>query len=198
MPVPVASLFSHPLGEDAALIPRTTDLAEAYQELLEADYQRLGRWFPDAFQEPPTLAGTRADLEADGRAWVEGARLPMALAARTEHGWRLAGWANLVIDRPSGTAEVGYWLGAGFEGRGLVTRAVTAVLDHGFGPLGLHRVSLRATADNVRSRHVAERLGFTQEGELRESAAFPDGRREDVVLYGLLAREWRTSRRRSV
>ena len=84
---------------------------------------------------------------------------------------------------------MGYWLDAGFEGRGLVTRAVTAVLDHAFGPLGLHRVELQTTTDNKRSRSVAQRLGFTQEGVLREAAAFPDERRDDVV-YGLLAREW--------
>ena len=84
---------------------------------------------------------------------------------------------------------MGYWLDAGFEGRGLVTRAVTAVLDHAFGPLGLHRVELQTTTDNTRSLRVAERLGFTQEGVLREAAAFP-GERRDVVVHGLLAREW--------
>jgi ribosomal-protein-serine acetyltransferase len=52
-----------------------------------------------------------------------------------------------------------------------------------------------AVADNVRSHAVAERLGFTQEGGVRrELAAFPDGRR-DLVMYGLLASEWRTRKR---
>jgi ribosomal-protein-serine acetyltransferase len=41
---------------------------------------------------------------------------------------------------------------------------------------------------------VAERLGFTLEGVLRECAAFPDGRR-DLAVYGLLAREWRVTDR---
>ena len=58
-----------------------------------------------------------------------------------------------------------------------------------FGPLGLHRVELRTNPTNKRSQSVAQRLGFTQEGVLREAAAFPDERRDDVV-YGLLAREW--------
>jgi ribosomal-protein-serine acetyltransferase len=91
---------------------------------------------------------------------------------------------------------VGYWLDAGFVGRGLVTRAVTAVLDHAFGPLGLDRVGLRTVIDNALSRNVAERLGFTQEGVLREYAAFPDERR-DLVLYGLLAPEWRKANQRA-
>lgn len=187
--IAAASLFSCRLGDDAALIPRTTALAEAFQPLLEDNHRRLSHWFPDAFQEPPTPEATRASLEEDGRAWCEGTRLPMALTVETPDGRCLAGWVNLLIDAPRRSGEVGYWLGAGFEGRGLVTRAVTAVLNHAFGPLGLDRVALQATADNTRSRAVAERLGFTREGVQREAAAFP-GERRDVVLYGLLSREW--------
>lgn len=154
------------------------------------NYERLARWFPDAFQKPPTLEGTRANLERAGQAWLEGSQLPLSIAVKAEDGWRLVGWVNLLIDGPARSGEVGYWLDAGFEGRGLVTRAVTAVLDHAFGPLGLHRVALQTTTDNKRSRSVAQRLGFTQEGVLREAAAFPHERR-DLMVYGLLAREWR-------
>jgi len=48
---------------------------------------------------------------------------------------------------------------------------------------------LQAVIDNERSRAVAERLDFTQEGILRECTNFPDGRR-DLVIYSMLAREW--------
>jgi ribosomal-protein-serine acetyltransferase len=184
-----AVLFTCPLGDDAALIPRTVAITDAYQALLEVNYERLANWFPDAFHKPPTLESTRADLERSGQAWLEGSQLPLAITVKAEDRWRLVGWVNLLIDGPARSAEVGYWLDAGFEGRGLVTRAVTAVLEHAFGPLGLHRVELQTTTDNKRSRSVAQRLGFTQEGVLREAAAFPDERRDDVV-YGLLAREW--------
>ena len=70
-----------------------------------------------------------------------------------------------------------------------MTRTVTALLDHGFGPLGLRRISLHTTVDNVRSRAVARRLGFTEEGVLRDAVAFP-GELRDEVVYGLLADEW--------
>ncbi|MGW5670235.1 GNAT family N-acetyltransferase [Micromonospora sp. NPDC003776] len=187
-----AALFTWPLGDDVALIPRTAALADAHFALVQANYQRLARWFPDAFQEPPTRDGVRANLERAGRAWLDGSELPLSIAVKVEGGWRLVGWANLVIDAPARSAEVGYWLDAGFEGRGLVTRTLTALLDHAFGPLGLARVGLQTTADNTRSRSVAERLGFTQEGILREYAAFPEERR-DLVVYSLLAREWHTA-----
>jgi ribosomal-protein-serine acetyltransferase len=184
-----AVLFTCPLGDDAALVPRTVAITDAYQALLEVNYERLALWFPGAFDKSPTLESTRADLERSGQAWLEGSQLPLAITVKAEDRWRLVGLVNLLIDGPGRSAEVGYWLDAGFEGRGLVTRAVMAVLDHAFGPLGLHRVELQALTTNTRSRSVAQRLGFTQEDVLREAAAFPDERR-DVVLYGLLASEW--------
>jgi len=188
------ALFTWSLGNDEALIPRTPAIADALFELVQANYQRLGRWFGDAYQEAPTRDGVRANLERAGQAWLGGSLLPLVIAVRVPDGWQLVGWANLEIDARARSGEVGYWLDAGFEGRGLVTRTVTAMLDHAFGPLGLQRVGLRAVADNARSRSVAERLGFTLEGVLRECAAFPDGRR-DLAVYGLLAREWRLTDR---
>jgi ribosomal-protein-serine acetyltransferase len=183
-----AALFTCMLGDDAALIPRTPAIAEAYQVLLEVNHDRLARWFP-GLDKPPTPEESRADLERRGQAWLEGSQLPVAIAVRAEDGWRLVGEVNLLIDGAARSAEVGFWLDADFEGRALVTRAVTTVLDQAFGPLGLHRVELQGLTTNTRSRNVAERLGFTQEGVLREAALFPDGRR-DVVVYGLLAHEW--------
>ena len=190
MSTDVDARFTWSLGDDAALILRTAAIAEAHFALVEANYERLAQWFADAFQEPPVLEVTRANLQEAGQAWLEGELLPLSIAVKSEDRWRLVGWAQLEIDLRARSAEVGYWLDAGFVGRGLVTRTVTALLDHAFGTLGLLRVGLRATVDNTRSRSVAERLGFTQEGILREAAAFPDERR-DLVVYGLLAREWR-------
>ncbi|GAA2307428.1 GNAT family N-acetyltransferase [Streptomyces caniferus] len=181
------AFFTCPLGDDAALIPRTVAIADAYQALLELNYEHLAR-FP-GFDRRPTPEATRAALEQRGQAWLRGSELPMAIAVKAEGGWRLVGAVNLLIDGSARSGEVGYWLDADHQGRGLVTRAVTAVLDHAFGPLGLHRVVLETTTTNARSQGVARRLGFTQEGVLREGAAHPDAR-YDAVIFGLLAREW--------
>ncbi|WP_165553628.1 GNAT family N-acetyltransferase [Kribbella capetownensis] len=185
-----AAEFTWPLGDDAVLIPRTVAIAEAHFALVEANYQRLAQWFGDAYQEPPVLDETRANLVEAGQGWLDGSLLPLSIAVKADNGWRLVGWAQLEIDRRARSAEIGYWLDTDFVGRGLISRTVTAVLDHAFGPLGLLRVRLCTTIDNTRSRNVAERMGFTQEGVLREAAVFPTERR-DLVIYGLLAREWR-------
>lgn len=182
------ALFTCSLGDDAVLLPRTVAVAEAYQALLEVNHERLARWFP-GFDQPPTPEATRADLQRRGQAWLEGSQLPLVIAVEAGSSWRLVGAVTLLLDAPARSGELGYWIDAGSEGRGLVTRAAAAVLDHAFGPLGLHRVELRTIPANEPSRRVAGRLGFTQEGVLRGAAAILGGRRDEVV-YGLLSREW--------
>ncbi|MET9915988.1 GNAT family protein [Streptomyces sp. NPDC006435] len=188
-------MFTCPLGDDAALIPRTAAIAEAHQTLLMANYERLAQGDPDYdVENPPTLDETRSNLERQGRAWVEGTKLPFDIAVRAGRDWQLVGAVTLNCDMAMKTGEIGYWIDAAFEGRGLVTRAATKVLDEAFGPMGLDRVELRTGTDNVRSRSMARRLGFTEEGLLREAVIFPNGERDDDVIHGLLAREWIKSR----
>src|SRR5262245_60097277 len=104
-----AALFTWPLGDDAALIPRTAAMAEAHFALVEANYKRLAHWSPDAYQEPPTREAVRANLERAGQAWLDGSQLPLSIAVKAPGGWQLVGWASLVIDGQARSAEVGYW-----------------------------------------------------------------------------------------
>ena len=139
--------------------------------------------------KPPVLEETRSFLEASGRGWLDGSELPVAIAVKRRGQWHLAGALSLSVNRYSRSGEIGYWIGQDYEGRGLVTRAAAALLDQAFGPLGLDRVSLHTDPVNERSRAVARRLGFVQEGVIRQGTAFADERRDEVV-YGLLAEEW--------
>lgn len=184
-----APLFRHPLADDAALVLRTPAIADQYHALIVANLERLALWEPWAVDEP-TPESTRVVVEAAGRAWLEGLALPMAIAVHVGGRWRLVGSVGLRIDGSRRTADIGYWIDGSYEGRGLVTRAATAVLDEAFGPLGLEKVTLHTEVANVRSRALARRLGFVEEGVLRAAIAFPNERRDDVA-YGLLACEWR-------
>ena len=187
-------MFSFPLGEDVALVLRTPALADAYQDLLAANHERLARWEPWAAAGPPVLTDTRSFIEASAQSWVAGTELPVVIAVREDGQWQLAGSVGLRIDRYSRSGELGYWIDSRLEGRGLVSRAVAAVLDQAFGPLGLDRVSLHTEVGNQRSRGLARRLGFVEEGILRQGLAFP-GERRDSVVYSLLAAEWRRASR---
>jgi ribosomal-protein-serine acetyltransferase len=182
-------MFSFPLSRGEILVPRTPLITDAYHVLLVANRERLARWEAWAIV-PPVLAETRSFLEANARNWLAGLELPVAIAVRENGPWHLAGAVSLHITPYSRSGEIGYWLDGGHEGRGLASRAVAAVLDHAFGALGIERVSLHTEPANERSRALARRLGFVEEGLLRQGLAFPDGRRDEIV-YGLLAGEWR-------
>jgi ribosomal-protein-serine acetyltransferase len=189
----VTAVFTCSIGDDAALLPRTTAIADAYHALLVANHERLARWEPWAV-EPPTPERTRSSLEAKGRAWLEGKELPVAIAVGAGDRWQLVGSAGLRINEYLRSADAGYWIDPSFEGRGLVTRTMSVLLDHAFGALDLARVTINTEVANDRSRSLAARLGFVKEGTRRQAIGFPDGRR-DEVSYGLLAEEWLARRR---
>jgi len=93
------------------------------------------------------------------------------------------------VNWPHRSTTIGYWLDERHQGRGLMTRAVRAVVDHAFGEWQLHRVEIRAATGNRRSRAIPERLGFREEAVLREAERI-DERYNDLAVYGLLASEW--------
>lgn len=158
---------------------REDDLDELY-ELIEANRDHLRPWMPWAGQ----------DRAATAEFLREAASAEHPQLAIVEDGWIRGVCGFHHVDERNRATSVGYWLAADAQGRGLATGAVGALLDQAFGPLGLHRAELRAHPDNRRSRAVAERLGFAQEGVLREAERFGDGYR-DLVLYAMLASDWR-------
>lgn len=79
------------------------------------------------------------------------------------------------------------------RGSGLGQEALTLAIDFAFNDLNLHRLSLGVFGDNTPAIRLYERLGFTHEGVARE-ALERDGKRVDLINYGLLAREWRAMR----
>jgi len=95
-------------------------------------------------------------------------------------------WKNL-------TVELGYWLDAALQGKGIVTQACRIMIWHAFEEHQLHKVVISCAIDNPRSRAVAERLAFVQEGILRQLGRLHE-RYVDVVFYGLLVDEWHAIR----
>lgn len=87
-------------------------------------------------------------------------------------------------------AELGFVLGRSHWHTGFMTEALTALIDAAFADMGLRRLEAVVDSRNVASRRLLRRLGFTQEGLLRERW-LEDGNALDAEIYGLLAREWR-------
>ena len=98
------------------------------------------------------------------------------------------------VDWRNRSTSIGYWLAEDRQGRGTMTEAVRALVSHAFDVWKLNRVEIRAAVGNVRSRAIPERLGFKEEGVLRDGERIGE-RYEDSVVYAMLARDWPTPRR---
>lgn len=79
---------------------------------------------------------------------------------------QLIGCIGLTMNRANaGEAELGYWLGRKFWGQGYAREAARALLDWGFGTLGLERVVASALTDNLASQAVLRGVGFARTGQ---------------------------------
>jgi ribosomal-protein-serine acetyltransferase len=80
---------------------------------------------------------------------------------------------------------LGYFLDTAHQGKGLAGKSARAMIDYAFGDLNLNRIELRCVPENRASVRVAERLGFTLEGRLREAELLEHGL-ADLLVYSLL------------
>jgi RimJ/RimL family protein N-acetyltransferase len=86
------------------------------------------------------------------------------------------------------SAEIGYWLGEAYWGRGITTEALAAVTRHAIEQHGLTRIFALPFARNVASCRVLEKAGFALEGRLRKSA-IKDGAVLDQLQYAFVVDE---------
>jgi RimJ/RimL family protein N-acetyltransferase len=83
------------------------------------------------------------------------------------------------------SAEIGYWLGRPFWGRGIATAAVRAMTGHAFATFDLCRLYAYVFEWNPASKRVLEKAGYTLEGRLRRSV-IKDGRIIDAFLCAIV------------
>lgn len=83
------------------------------------------------------------------------------------------------------SAEVGYWLGEPFWGRGVASEAVRAFTGHAFAAYDIVRVFAYVYSNNPASARVLEKAGYELEGRLRK-AVLKDGRILDALIYARL------------
>lgn len=178
-------MFIHRLDADTHLELLEQRHAPALFALIEANRERLRAWLPWV-DRTRTVADSEAYIGATQDQWAG----DNGFVAGIWHRGALAGVVGYhKVELPKRATDLGYWLGAAHEGKGLMTLAVRALIAHAFGPLGLNRVEIRCATDNLRSRALPERLGFTLEGVLRDNEWLYD-HHVDHAVYSLLAREW--------
>ncbi|MYC29564.1 MAG: GNAT family N-acetyltransferase [Chloroflexi bacterium] len=142
-----------------------------------ANNRRVSRTLRDAFPYPYTTE--------DARAWLR-----FATQEQPEANYAIAspkeaiGGIGLKLgnDVFSRSAEIGYWLGEPYWGKGIATGAVSAFTRFAFSNYDLARIEARVYENNPASARVLEKAGYVCEGRLRKSIT-KDGRTMDHFLY---------------
>ena len=142
---------------------------------------RFMDWGPNTIEESRHHTNRAAATAAVSPALV----FPYAVQHRA--GGRVFGSVELrLTSLDHRRAEMGYVLARDAWGQGYATEAARAVLAHGFGPLGLHRIAATCDPENTASAHVLEKIGMTCEGRLRDYLKIR-GQWRDRLTWAVLA-----------
>lgn len=182
--------------------------AQVWSEVRLANQAWLAPWEPTGYgtwQELNSPAAYRLFYQDMRRQIRDGTSMPFAIVLREADGERYVGHISLgnISRRAFGSAYAGYWVDARVAGRGIMPTALALLVDHAFGPGGLHRVEVNIRPENRPSRRVVEKLGFREEA-YHSRYMYIDGAWRDHIGYaltvedvlaegGLLAR-WHRSR----
>ena len=108
----------------------------------------------------------------------------VSLAITQLHGGELVGAVGLTLSLHGRSAELGYWIGRPYWGRGFATEAAAGILRHGFEALGLRRVSATTLRHNKASVRVLEKLGMRFERQGQRDFRSRGGKRP-VAVYAI-------------
>lgn len=167
--------------------------AHTLDDAIKVSLPDLNQWLPWArmdYTQSDTTAFIRESIQAwkEERAWDYSVR---TTDAPKRHVGNISFWT---VSKLGKIAEIGYWVRSDETSRGICTEAVGLLLEETFNSLGYHKVVLRIAVGNDPSDRVAEKLGFTREGVLREELLIR-GNWVDHSLWSLLDREYRAARR---
>lgn len=155
--------------------------------VLHANNREIWLNLRDRFPHPYT--------SADAEAWVQIAtsRTPQTNFAIDVLGEAVGGVSLMLHDDVERiSAEIGYWLGVHFWGRGIMSAAVRGATQYAFDTFELTRVYALPYARNEASLRVLEKAGYQREGRLRRSA-IKDNVVLDQVLYATTDLDWSSS-----
>lgn len=162
----------------------------------ETDLSRYVVWLNDS-QIQENLDQVLPFNNASEKAWFDNQqKLPLyerslAIDILQEEEWIHAGGGGLMnFDIRAHQAELGIFIGAQqFRGHGFGTEVTQVLMRHGFETLNLHRIYLRVYEYNERACHVYQKVGFVEEGRLRDDRYY-NGHYSDTIMMSILRSDW--------
>ncbi len=173
------------VDESTELRPLTEGDAKVIYTLIDKNRDSLREWLPwvdNQKSAEDTLAFIRRSSEKQARS--------ESLTFGVWSGSEIVGVISFRwIEWENRTADIGYWLSPHAQGKGVMLKAVRALIQFGLSTLELHRIEVRCAEGNSRSCTIPEKLGFTREGLEREGQLL-HGKYVNVIVYSLLSGEW--------
>lgn len=182
-------MFACSLGDGAELRPLEPWQADEFLAHIDRGRDYIGRYIglPDAAK----------DIESAQAFLHSYAEKALADTGRIYGTWLdgtlVGGVLFRTVDLRLSLAEAGCWLEPSGAGRGLATKASRVIIDWAINERDIHRVEWWAATGNHASIAVAQRLGMTKEGVLRETYEHR-GERLDMEVWSVLAPEWQAGR----
>ncbi|MBT2285270.1 GNAT family N-acetyltransferase [Paenibacillus polymyxa] len=178
-------MFTYSLDEYTELRPLAMEHTKPLFELTDRSRDQLRHWLPwvdhvTEVEHTSNFITNALKQGAENGGFTAGVWVKGDLAGVI--GFHEINWTNRSV-------SIGYWLGKGFEGQGLMTSACRVLVDYALVTLDLNRVEIRSATNNKRSRAIPERLGFVLEGVIRQAEKLPKGYVNHAV-YGMLQHEW--------
>jgi ribosomal-protein-serine acetyltransferase len=183
-------VFKRKVAEGIELRQLQPEHAEALFQLTQKNRAYLRQWLPWV---------DRTESPEDPRRFVIAALAqyeenPANVASGIWLDGCLAGCVGThAIDVANRSSSIGYWIEAGHQGKGVMTRCCATLLDYLFDDMELHRIEIRCGTGNTKSCAIPQRLGFTREGVLRD-AEWVNDQWIDLVVWGMLEPDWRRTR----
>jgi ribosomal-protein-serine acetyltransferase len=178
-------MFVYKIDEEISL--KLVDLKdeEKFFELTDKSREYLREWLP-WLDMTTSVEDTKGFIKSCLKNYAENKSITTFILYKGEivgtAGFNQIDWTNKI-------AYIGYWLGKDYQGNGIMTKVAKALTDYAFNELGLNKVDISAAVKNKKSRSIPERLGFVNEGCIRQAEWLYD-HYVDHVVYGMLAKDW--------
>lgn len=164
---------------------RSESDAEAVFQVIDKNRNYLKQWLP-WLDDSKTVDDLRKYIRSDAMEFEKKEGCDFGI-------WYAGQWIGGIGLSSFGTKDrktsIGYWLSEDFQGKGIMTDCVRALVNYCFEHLNLNRIVIRCASGNTKSRAIPQRLGFKEEGVLRQSEWLYD-HFVDLVMYALLKEDW--------
>ncbi|MCY6959741.1 GNAT family N-acetyltransferase [Clostridium brassicae] len=178
-------MFKCIIDENIELRLLETTHAEEIFKSIDSCRNHLREWLPFV-DGTKTIEDTKKFIDMTKEQFVSNSGFQSGI-------WYKGVFAGIIgyhkVDWNNKSVSIGYWLDERYVGKRIMTKACRKFVDYAFNNLKLNRVEIRCGENNYKSRAIPQKIGFSEEGLIRDAEWLYDHYVNHIV-YGMLADEW--------